>query len=52
MLMYRQIDSERNVQAMEVEDFPEHIKVIVHNVFCLTTYNNIKNLGTSATFSR
>lgn len=27
MLMYRQIDKERNVEIMKLEDFPEHIKV-------------------------
>ncbi|XP_059471100.1 ubiquitin carboxyl-terminal hydrolase 47-like isoform X2 [Neocloeon triangulifer] len=26
MLMYRQIDKERNTEVMKVEDFPEHIK--------------------------
>lgn len=27
MLMYRQIDKERNVEVMKVEEFPDHIKV-------------------------
>ncbi|XP_026465548.1 ubiquitin carboxyl-terminal hydrolase 47-like isoform X2 [Ctenocephalides felis] len=31
MLMYRQIDPVRNVQAMEVEDFPEHIKELLQH---------------------
>lgn len=30
MLMYRQIDKERNVEIMKLEDFPEHIKVKIN----------------------
>lgn len=29
MLMYRQIDSERNDLPMTIEDFPPHIKVFI-----------------------
>lgn len=31
MLMYRQIDPERNTNPMEAKDFPPHIKVFI---FC------------------
>lgn len=32
MLMYRQIDAQRNVAAIKCESFPEHIKVIVGRI--------------------
>lgn len=32
MLMYRQIDSERNVNAMTAEEFPKHIKDLLHSL--------------------
>ncbi|KAL7307041.1 hypothetical protein TKK_0000784 [Trichogramma kaykai] len=32
MLMYRQIDPERNVLPMQVEDFPPHIKTLVEKM--------------------
>lgn len=32
MLMYRQIDSERNVNAMTTEEFPQHIKELLQNL--------------------
>ncbi|XP_063244790.1 ubiquitin carboxyl-terminal hydrolase 47 isoform X2 [Bacillus rossius redtenbacheri] len=32
MLMYRQIDKERNCEAMTVEEFPPHIKVLLEKI--------------------
>lgn len=36
MLMYRQIDKERNSEAITVDEFPPHIKV--SNFFCFFFY--------------
>lgn len=43
MLMYRQIDKQRNCEAMTVDEFPAHIKV---GIITLSTWNmwNKQNL--------
>jgi len=45
MLMYRQIDKERNTEVLKLEEFPEHIKVqFMRNYLVKIRLNKIKIL--------